>query len=150
MSDALALDVVQADQIRRVIPTDFDELGLWLISRLQKIHPEATGPMILTYLRGCSQMNDHWFVRKGGAVALAKVERVPLQTQPIAAEVFVFAREGFEDDAADLYRPMAQWAASKDCSQLEVCISSDIPIKRAREMLGRTLVSKPSTYQLIP
>lgn len=150
MSEATAVDVVQADQIRRIVPTDFNELGLWLISRLQKVHPEATGPMILTYLRGCSQSNDHWFVRKGGAVALAKVERVPLQAQPIAAEVFVFCQEECLDDAADLYVPMRQWAAGINCERLEVYVNSDLPLQRIREKIGPTQLSRSSMQRLNP
>jgi hypothetical protein len=149
MSEATAVDVVQADQIRRVIPTDFDELGLWLISRLQKIHPEATPQMILTYLRGCSQSNDHWFVRKGGAVALAQYVRVPLESRPICYEVFVFCKEDCEDDAAALYVPMRAWAAGMNCDRIEYCIASDISLQRIREMVGPTLVSRNLVQKLL-
>jgi hypothetical protein len=142
MGESLSQDIVQADQIRRVTLPDLDMIGLWLISRLQKIHPEATGAMIMSYFRGCIQSNDHWFVRKGGAVAMANCARVPLEERPVCSEVFVFCQEKCESDAADLYVPMRQWAAGMNCSRWEVCVNSDISLQRIREMVGPTLVSK--------
>lgn len=74
---------------------------------------------------------------------------MPLESRPVCYEVFVFCKEECEDDAADLYLPMRQWAAGMNCERVEYCIASDITIKRVREMVGPTSCSRNSVHRLL-
>lgn len=122
----------QVDSVRstakqwRVSPIDFDDIGAWLVERLQARHPNASQQAIMGWLRGCMFANSIWFVRTRDAVALAEIVRVPLEEQPIVIEHFVLSREEAVDEAADLYPAMASWAANQNASALHWDRYSDV------------------------
>ena len=129
-------EALGAGQVRRMGLADLDEMGAWLIQRLTTVHPEATPREIMGWLRGAIASNEVWLVRSAHCAAMAQVVRLPLERQPIATELFVFAQDGFLEEAAELYRPMASWAAHLDCSRLEVERCSDVARRDIRDVVG--------------
>ena len=105
---------------------DLDEMGHWLVTRLRERYIETSPGMILGFLRGCMTSNEWWFERRGKAVGLAQLLRLPLEPQPIAAEFFLLHQPDGEEDAFALYPAMASWAAHQNASRLVVERHSDI------------------------
>jgi hypothetical protein len=114
---------------------DIEELSDWIAGRLYKRSVMATPQAVRTWLRSCVADNDTWFVRSGGAVAMARLVRTPLAA-PRAEEIFVFCVDGAELDAADLYIPMSKWAVNLDCIRLDVDIFSDVTRAEIVKRLG--------------
>lgn len=150
MSEAAqVLDVVQSEQIRRMTPPDLEAMGVWLVRRIRERYVDATPQAVLGWLRGCLFSNETWFVRSQHCSALAQVTRIPLESQPIATELFLLAQEGYADEAASLYVPMAKWAANHDCSRLEVDRFTDIPRPEIKRLLGGGVVSRSYPHLIL-
>ena len=116
--------------LRRMGFSDIEQSADWLATRLARRSVLATPQAVRTWLRSCLADNDCWFMRAGPdpepatAIAMARLVRVPLGA-PRAEEVFVFCRDGYQTDAADLYVPMAKWAVNLDCVRLDVDMHSE-------------------------
>jgi hypothetical protein len=126
--------------VRRMGRSDLDELRPWLVGRLRERHTEATPGMVMGWLLGCLANNEYWFVRSGKAVALAQLVTIPLEPQPVAAEIFLLHQEGGEEQAAALYPAMASWAAHQNASRLEVMAFTDLGRVDVSMMLARGVV----------
>lgn len=152
MSEATQLVITPPDDLhwqpRRVNLPDLEELGIWLVKRLKDRHQEATTPQVMGYLRGVIYSSEHWFVRTPHAVALARVERIPLEPQPLGYEVFVLAQQDYEYEAASLYPPMASWAANLDCSHLILDHYTDVTRSAIRGRLGGIVSKSHAVFRL--
>lgn len=136
--------------VRRVQRPDLDNLGAWLIKRLQERHTEATPAQIMGWLRGCLASNEFLFLRTARACALAQFVRQPLEPQPEAWEIFCFVMaEGDEHEADVIYPRMASWASNLNASKLWIGIWSDIPAKRAAGKIGRQHHTKCQQHVLL-
>lgn len=103
----------------RITPIDLDDMGVWLVARLQEKHPEATGQQILSWLRGCQTLNSMFFVRTRHAAALAEITRIPLEPQPVTTVHFVMVQnEDFSEEAAMMFPAIASWAANQNASRV--------------------------------
>lgn len=124
-------------QHRRVSTPDLSELGNWLTERLKDVFPGLAPRNVQAWLAGCTVTNSFFFIRTAHAVALAQINHRPLDPTPFVEEIFTLAMDGFEDEAADLYLPMAEWAKGLGASELRLGgWDSDVHIERVIARIG--------------
>jgi hypothetical protein len=130
--------------VRRMEMPDLSQLQDWLAYRLHERHPEAAAAEIKGFLRNCITSNEWWFVRTELACGLAQLIRLPLESQPIVQDFFVFAMTPAEDDgsaadqAASIYPAMASWAAHQNASRLVIPRYSDVTQDTVRSRMQQT------------
>lgn len=122
---------------RRVGLVDLEELRGWLVPRLQQKHPKANHGLVYAWLRGALFSNMVLFVRTEHAVGMVEIVQEPLEIQPVALERFVLAMEGFAEEAAALYVPMADWAEGHNASRFDLERHTDVARGDIRGMLGK-------------
>ncbi len=133
-------------EIRRFQIPDLDRHGKWILERLLVAYPHLDQRTAIGWLRGLIYDNDCLFLYQEHSVALAQVERIhTLSPRPRIRERFVLCQPGFEDEAAEFYTRIAQWAKHQSCSIIIVLELSDVPEPKVRAKLGR-IFEKPQKF----
>jgi len=112
------------------------EMGEWLIGRLRERFPSRDDRALMTYLRGYISNNETLFLRKGEAVALARVAHSPFLPCRVE-ELFVLTRSGDKAEAGALYDDIRRWAESLDAMEIVVERFTDVPRGIIKDVVGR-------------
>jgi hypothetical protein len=124
--------------IRRFGTADLAKHGGWIMRRLQKVRPDLNDRAMFTWLNGLIESNEHLFLYQEHAVALAQVMREEmLAGKPVVRERFVFAEEGHEDAAAELYTEIMAWAKNLGAETAIVEEMTDVPHELIKAKVGR-------------
>lgn len=124
--------------VRRFALPDIDRQGLWIAQRLLKQYPHLTQHSVIGWLRSLLYSSEHMFLYNDNGVALAQLERATtLVPQALVRERFVFAKPGFETQAAAFYVELQKWARNIDAHVMIVLELSDVPPEAAKAALGR-------------
>jgi hypothetical protein len=127
-----------AGNMRRFHLPDLDKHGAWLVQRLRRAYPHRTDRDLVGWLKGLLYSNEFMFLYQDHAVALAVLTRQhPLEERPVIQEMFVFAMEGHDREAAAFYGEFARWAKNMGVETVVVETMSDVPHELIKEKLGR-------------
>lgn len=121
---------------RRVDLADLQELAPWLVERLQQRYADQSNQSLIAYLRSHIGQNDSLFIRRGNAVALARVAYAPL-LPPRVEEVFVLAHPDSMQYAAELYDDIRRWAEGLNALEIVVERYTDVPRAAIKAVVGR-------------
>jgi hypothetical protein len=124
---------------RRFQIPDLERHGRWIVGRLLKAFPHKSERELMGWLRGLVYANECMFLYQEHSVALATVTRTHLLLPPHVQEIFVFAQEGYVEEAARFYADFERWARHQGIATVVVEELSDVPHEMIREKMGRLL-----------
>jgi hypothetical protein len=125
--------------VTRFVMPDMQKYGQWLLDALREKWP-LDERNIYSFLRGCMESREFFFVKTDHAVGLAQITHSPLSAVADVTEIFVkvedrrrleYVREG-----AGLYGEFRRWAKSMSARELIVERFTDVPTGLIADALG--------------
>lgn len=125
-------------EVRRFQLPDLFKHGPWIVQRLLKAYPHKTQPQLEGWLRGIIQHNEFLFLYSDVGVALGTFMREdPLSEKPQFQELFVFAQDGHQEEAAAFYDEFVRWSKNLGIAVMVVEVMSDVPHEAIKARTGR-------------
>jgi len=138
---------VSKSEIRRFDIADMELFGNWLYGRLRERYPHLTTKMFPAWVRQWIISNEMLFICNDNAVALAEICRDAMQVSPWVREVFVCAKEGFDEDGIALYPAIIDWARNLGAIRVFVGEDTDITLDVIEKSIkGIRLLSIKQSY----
>lgn len=131
---------------RRFGMADLNDMGSWLIDRLQKKFPHLYTRMLSGWLSGAMGSNEFLFLRTDNACGMAVMTNNPMQEQPVVTEVFVLSRNGDLAEAATFYPAFRRWAKQIGASDMVIEQFSDVPHEIVRDVVGSRVLVRETMF----
>lgn len=134
---------------RRIIPPDFDNIGMWMIDRISRRYTNMTHRQILSWLRSVMDSSSYLFITNGPAVLLARMGPKELDPCPYVQEVFCLCQDGGFMAGAELYGDLLRWAKQLGAEQVGVMNFSDVPRPMVEETIGEKMKNRTLQFYQI-
>lgn len=132
---------------RRFESADLNTHGGWILERLKKALPDLHEQGIASWLSGVMYSGEHLFLYQEHSVGMAQVFRVAgLEGKPVVRERFVFAQEGYVDEASYFYLEFKRWAKNLGADVMVVEEMTDVPHDTIKEILGNRLFTRQEVF----
>jgi hypothetical protein len=129
--------------VRRFEIADLNKHGGWIMKRLQQARPTLSDVQIMSWLKGVIYSQEFMFLYQEHGCGLAQtVREETLEGKPVVRERFVFAEEGYAEQAAEFYTSFLQWAKNQGVTTMLVEEMTDVPHDLIKEKLGRLFERK--------
>ncbi len=131
---------------RRFGMADLNDMGPWLIDRLQKKFPHLHTRMLSGWLSGAMGSNEFLFLRTDNACGMAALINEPMSAAPVIREVFVLSRNGDLNEASAFYPAFRRWAKQIGASDMVIEQFSDVPHEIVRDVVGSRVLVRETMF----
>lgn len=135
---------LKVPQIRRFYTADLTEQGSWIMARLLKLFPNQNERSIIGWLNSVLDNNEFLCLYQPGCVCFA--ERMApdrLSAKFVVREIFVWCEDPQDaqqqQNAAEFYPRMAEWAKFQNIEKMIICERSDVPVSLIRDKFENRL-----------